>query len=425
MSNRPSDAAGLHAASPGERGEAFLNARGRVAAGWRTCLASMLCLIVGPSTIASLCYGVFAPYLRRAFGWSVGEIGWGTTISEVTVTIASIGSGLLLDRFGSRRLILICAPLFGLSFAAMSMLSGALWQFYLAWVLLPVVGVGLWPGAWVRATATWFERRLGFAVAIATMGIGLGAAIMPVVVDAIAAARGWRAAYALVGLGSVAVILPLAAAFVRDAPSSIVPRHTRDAIGTPPLPWRDPALWMLCGAFICLGAYSSIVLVNLVLVLEGGGMRSSAAVGAMSTLGLATIGGRLLCGWLLDRLAMRLLMPAVVLPAAVAVAALALGARGALVYPCAALMGMLVGAEVDVLGYSVKRLFDPARFGTIFSIVFAAFHLGGAGGALAMGAGHDRTGSFAPGLWSAVAACAVAALLFALMPRNRRPDALG
>ncbi len=118
---------------------------------------------------------MFVPYLRHSFGWSVADISWGSAITEIMVTIVSLLAGVLLDRYGARRMILLCIPAFGLAFAAMSLLGGSLWQFHRGYALLPLIGVGVLPGAWVKVTAGWFDRRLGLAIAVATLGIGFGA----------------------------------------------------------------------------------------------------------------------------------------------------------------------------------------------------------------------------------------------------------
>lgn len=411
----------MHEGAPGAQAESFIEAGGGVRQGWRTAIGSMICLIVGPSVIASLGFGVFNPYLREAFGWSVADVGWGVSIMAVMVTIVAPLSGILVDRIGARRLILICIPLFGAGFAAMSQFTGALWQFYLAWFLLPVLGVGLWPGSWVKATSGWFDHRLGLAIAIATLGVGLGAAIMPLVINHLAGTRGFRQAYAIIGIGSIVVSWPIAAAFVRDAP-----RRTTPAGAAMPFDYgamvRDRAIWLLVAAFLCLGVFSSITLVNMVSVLEVNGMARQRAVIAFSVLGIATIAGRLLCGWLLDRASIRIVMPGFAIPAGLALLAIAQGVAGVPAYACAALLGMLVGAEIDVLGYAVKRFFGLARYGTIYGLVFACFHLGGAVGAFAMGAIQRTTGSFAPGMELGGLGCLLAAFVFIIMPRYRDPD---
>lgn len=422
QSRFPAGRAAMNAQASGISSESLRDSSGSVRPGWKTSIASMVCLIVGPSVICSLSFGIFVPYLREAFGWTVAQTGWGVSIMAIMVTLIAPLSGILVDRFGTRRLILTCLPLFGLCFAAMSQFSGALWEFYLAWLLLPILGIGLWPGSWVKATSGWFDERLGLAIAVATLGVGLGAAIMPLLINFIAGNWGWRTAYLTIGLGSIALAWPTAALFIHDAPQRIAPRATATGFAWRPV-LRDRATWLLVLGFIGLGLFSSIALVNLVSALEANGMTRQAAVISFSVLGMATIFGRLLCGWMLDRVSIRFVLPAFSIPAGLAIVVIERGATGYPAYACAALLGMLVGAEIDVLGYAVKRFFGLARYGTLYGLIFAIFHLGGAVGAFSMGALHRATDSFSAGLLLGSAGCLLAAIAFTLLPPYRDPGA--
>ena len=401
--------------------ESLRDEGGRVRPGWQTSFASMVCLIVGPSVISSLSFGIFVPYLRDEFRWTVGQAGMAVSIMAVMVTLVSPLSGVLVDRCGTRKLVLTCIPLFGLCFASMSQMSGSLNQFYLLWMLLPILGIGLWPGSWVKATSGWFDRRLGLAIAVTTLGVGLGSAIMPLIINFIAATWGWRTAYLSIGLGSIALAWPTAYVFVKDAPRRLTKRAVTERFAWGPV-LRDHATWLLALAFVDLGLFSAIALVNLVSVLEVNGMPRNLAVIAFSVLGIATIFGRLLCGWLLDRLSIRIVLPAFSIPAGLAILALREGAAGAPAYVCAGVLGMLVGAEIDVLGYAVKRYFGLTRYGTLYGSLFAVFHLGGAAGAISMGALYKASNSFGPGLLLGTAGCLLAAAACAILPRYRAFD---
>lgn len=397
--------------------ESFIAEGGGIRPGWKTALGSLISLTVGPSVIAALSFGVFAPHLREAFGWSVGDVGLGVAAMSFAVMVSSALSGLIIDRFGVRRSVLTSIPVFGLCFAALGAQTGELWQFYLGWLLIPLAGICLWPGTWAKATAGWFKTRLGFAVATATIGVGIGATVMPMLINGLAVTQGWRLAYLCVGLGSILVALPAAYFWVHEAP---LDKTHGAGPGTAEAGFfsllRDSRLICLLLAFLALGYFSAAVMSNLILILEGNGMRRDQAVVALSVIGLSTIAGRLLCGWLLDRVAFRIVVPAFCLMSAVAVAGLAGGAAGMPAYVAAAAIGITIGAEIDLLGFAIQRLFGRKRFATLFGVIFAHFHIGGAVGGIIMGTTHDMTGSFFLGLMIASGTCVFAALLFAIMP---------
>lgn len=397
---------------PGAGAESLRGPDGRVRPGWATAFASAVGLAFGPSVLQVMSLGVFAPYLRQDFGWDMTQISVAATLLAVMTMIASPLQGLLVDRYGARRIILLCLPLFGLGYAALSLMSGALWQFYLGWGLLPLLGVGLWPGSWVKATSSWFDRRLGLAIGVATVGIGLGATLFPLVIHTLAEATGWRSAFAIIGVASVLIAWPIALRYVHDGggkgPRVAVVEHEA-------APARASTFWLLLAAFLLLGVFSTAILVHLVSILQDNGMTRGTAVVAQSVLGVMMIAGRIGSGFIVDRVSVRLVIPVLAAAAVAALTALAAGVGGAGALVAAAFVGLLIGAEIDVLGFVVKRYFGLRRYGLLYGILFAVFQLGSAVGVLALGRLREVSGGYAGGLVGLALACVGAAAMFALL----------
>src|SRR5262249_3196910 len=85
------------------------------------------------------------------------------------------------------------------------------------------------------------------------------------------------------------------------------------------------------------------------------------------------------------------------------------GAVGGLVFIAVALVGLGLGAEVDLMAYMVSRYFGLRAFGEIYSYAFAAFTLGAVIGPLLMGVSFDSTGSYGSVLAGFVVATLMAA----------------
>lgn len=394
--------------------ESLRDAGGSIRPGWRTAFGSLIGLSFGPSVLQVMSLGVFTPYLRDEFGWGLGQISAAAMILAVMVTIVSPLQGLLVDRFGARRLILVSIPLFGFGYAALSLMSGAIWQFYLGWGLLPLLGLGLWPASYVKATSSWFDARLGLAIGVATVGIGIGAALAPMQIDMLAHGFGWRTAFAVIGLVSVAVAWPIAILFVKDRGRSATLAQER-AIEQPTGDHRRATFWILFAAFLLLGLYSTAILVHFVTILEGNGMDRRMAVVAQSTLGVAMMAGRLGSGLLVDRISVRILMPIFAAGAVIALALLSQGVAGGGGFVAAVLIGILIGSEIDLLGFVVKRYFGSRRFGALYGVLFAVFQFGSAAGVIGVGATREITGSYMIGLVALMGACVGAAILFTLL----------
>jgi len=80
--------------------------------------------------------------------------------------------------------------------------------------------------------------------------------------------------------------------------------------------------------------------------------------------------------------------------AALAVSLLAIDSTGNSGNAVAALLGLGVGAEADVMPYLISRYFGIRALGELFGYVFGAYTLGVAIGPVVMGAGFDATGSY-------------------------------
>ncbi len=164
--------------------------------GWRVVLAACFGVMAGFGSLFVYTFTVFLKPLGAEFGWSREAVSSGFAIAAVTVGLCSPLLGRWIDRFGPRRIILPCMTVFGCGIASLSLLRSGVWQFYVTCFVLGVVGNGAAHLAYSRSISTWFQRRLGLALAFVMVGSGLGAMILPVVAQTIITRSGWRAAYA-------------------------------------------------------------------------------------------------------------------------------------------------------------------------------------------------------------------------------------
>ena len=67
----------------------------------------------------------------------------------------------------------------------------------------------------------WFDRRRGLALGIALAGVGLGAALIPPLAQAVITNYGWREAYLAIGGVVLLISLPLIIVFLRDSPEQM------------------------------------------------------------------------------------------------------------------------------------------------------------------------------------------------------------
>lgn len=147
--------------------------------GWRVLLLSVVGIAI--SINASLLYGfgTLVVPLEQAFGWSKSE-------QQVAITFLFGGAVVSLQlvgwfnlRFGMKRITVISLALLSLAYLATTQLHGSVWSLYLAFAILPLVGMGALAVTWTQLLSLWYDRNRGLALAIGLSGTGLTAAIIP------------------------------------------------------------------------------------------------------------------------------------------------------------------------------------------------------------------------------------------------------
>ena len=397
------------------------SARGIAATG-----AASIGLVFGPSTMLVFSFGVFIAPLSAAFGWTRPAIAFGSTVIALTIMLVAPLQGWLVDRFGGRRVVLTSIPLFAAGLFLMSRMGGDIRVFYLLCGLLPVLGLGLWPTSYLRVVSGWFDRRLGMAIGIANGGIGIGAALVPVLATSVMGRSGWQDAYLGLALAALLVTWPLNWLFLRE---SVAPAASRTSAAAPGMAFRDilrtHSYRLLLAGFFLSGVISVGLIVNQVPLLIDGGISPERAAAAQATFGIALLITRFLTGVLLDRVPAPLLMGAVCIGGLAACLMYASGVNDLSLVVCPILIAGVIGAEFDVLSYITKKYYGIASFGRAYGVVYSVFQLGAALGATALPLSRLHLGSYAPGLLAYAVILAAAATCFLLLrPASLAQDGL-
>lgn len=371
--------------------------------GWAVALASMVALMFGPSTIAVLSFGLFIRPLEAEFGWSRTDIALASTFVSYTIMLISPLHGYLTDRFGPRKVILPCVPLFALGVAGLYFLPPVHAIYYAAWIMLPLLGIGLFPLSYLQTVSTWFNRRLGLALGLANAGIGIGGMVLPLIIGYLIETQGWRIAFVGLGVISLLVSLPVVWLYVREReqanPATVLAKAVlrtgpefRDAI-------RTSHFRILVAVFLILGFINTALVVHQVPLLIDAGVTPGRAVVVQSVYGMFVLLGRVITGFLIDLFAPALVMMMFVLGATVASALYAIGINNELVFVAAALFGLVFGAEFDVLSYILKAKFGMKAFGRLYGLIFALFQFGAGCGAAFLPISRQYFGGYATGMW--------------------------
>jgi MFS family permease len=390
--------------------------------GWWVVLASATGLFCGvPVTVYS--FSVFLKPLMQEFHVGRAAISFGFTLHLMAGALSAPFTGWLIDRYGSRRVILVGTALFGSILLSNKAFSASLSQFYLFLMLLGVVLHGVGPIPYGNVISHWFDRKRGLALGLMMLGIGLGAIIVPSLAQHLIAGFDWRSAYAIFGAAVLLIPIPIVAALLKERPQDLAllpdgvsPRDFAAESGKdmPGLTARQAsgtgAFWLMVCAFFLAGASVQGCIVHLAAMLTDRGIGAQTAALGSSLAGAAILLGRVGTGYLLDRLFAPRIAAGFFGGSAVGIAMLWLGGP-AVGFAGAFLVGLGLGAEVDLIAYLTSRYYGLRAFGKVYSLVFAAFGLASALGPLLMGTAFDRTGSYRGTLIAFLVALVIAAVL--------------
>lgn len=397
--------------------------------GWWLVLASMLALSTsaGPFALASL--GVFMKPFSEEFGWSRVEISWSFSILAICTAVSITIVGRLVDVFGPRKVVISSLFALGVCLLAIPLLVTELWQLLFIYFLMGTIGAGSNSISYMPAIAAWFIRHRGLAMGLAVSGIGLGYAYVPVLVQSVSSHYGWRMSYYALASIIFIVSIPLVHLLVSDSPAAKglmpdgidqgeIPKSASKTIGvTTRQALRTREFWMIAIIFLLISFAMYGLVAHLVPMLTDRGVSPASSALAASVLGAHVFIGRILVGFLIDKVFAPYVALAAFTLSALGVAAFALQLGGAAIYIAAALVGVTIGAETDLLAYLASRYFGLREFGMICGLQAAAYLCGTATGPVAFGLGFEWFGSYTITLIVALAFV----LLGILLTANLKP----
>ena len=386
--------------------------------GWRVVLAACFGVMAGFGSLFVYTFSVFVKPLAAEFGWSREAISSGFAIAAVTLGVVSPLLGRWIDRFGPRRIILVCMTVYGCAIASLSLLHSGLAQFYVTCFMLGLVGNGAAHLAYSRSISTWFQRRLGMALAFVMAGAGLGSMILPVFAQSVISYSGWRAAYASLGGLALLLGLPLSWRYIRER--GVVGRESAP-VPHSGMSWqeglRSPAFWIITAILFVSSISMNGAVTHLSALLTDRGLTAGSAALCASVLGGSSLLGRIGVGWLLDRFFGPRVALAINVITALGIFLLARANSFPAGCLAAALIGIGAGGEAAITPYLLTRYFGLRAFSTLYGLTWTFYAAAGAIGPVILGRAFDATGSYSSLLALLAAALGIAAATNLLLPR--------
>ncbi|ETI64261.1 hypothetical protein C100_08410 [Sphingobium sp. C100] len=375
--------------------------------------------------------GVMVAPLEREFGWSRTQIFSGPLILALTGLFVTPMIGSLVDRIGPRRVGLIGVPVFCCSVALLSTATASPASWWVLWFVVSLASILCGPMVWAAGLNSRFVKNRGLALALALCGTGAGGAFIPALTEAFIGALGWRQAYIAIGALAAVITVPLVLFAFHPLGQAGSVKAMFGKSGGAKRAQGGRSLYFqtryvkLALAMLLFGFPVSGVIVNSVPILSSNGFTQASAAALAGVIGIGAIIGRLVGGYLLDRLnASKVTAVAVMLPAVSGLLLLSGPTSPVTAGAAFMVLGLAVGTELDACAYLTAQYFGMRNFGALYGMIMGLLVFSNGLSPLIASFIYDKMGSYMPIMWASVP-CALLSglLLFSLGKPPASPDA--
>ncbi|MEX1148299.1 MAG: MFS transporter, partial [Sphingomonadales bacterium] len=195
--------------------------------------------------------GLFIKPMQDELGWSTSTIAIAPMVLVIAALLSPLG-GVIIDRFGARRVAITGLSLFVLAYIIMGLVAMSPWTLYLMVALFGMIGPLSGPAVFTKGVAGWFRHSMGTAFGLTMSGVSLVALFSLPLVAYIIDNFGWRAGY--LGLAGIVFLLglPSVLALFRERAQPLAPlaRPGAPAEGVPlRQALKDRRFWLYLTAF--------------------------------------------------------------------------------------------------------------------------------------------------------------------------------
>jgi MFS family permease len=368
-------------------------------------------------------FGVFFVAMLDAFGWSRGATAGAISLAIVFEGMCLPFAGSLIDRMGGRKTLMLGGLLLAIGLGLSSTIS-SIWELYF-WVgIVSAAGMalmGMVPH--VAIISREFPQRRGTALGVAWAGGGMGIVMLVPVTQLMINNWGWSAAY--IGLAVITALLvippvqfflpPVRAAAPQPAPTPRVAlEENRTTDWTVRGALTNPAFWLLFIARTLASMGNQVIVTHQIAHAIDLGFAKVFAASIFGLMGVISIFGRILFGYLADIVRRETVFTLVQIVSAFGILAL-LAMRDDslpwLLYAYAVCYGLGQGSRALVLSAISADIFHGKHFGAIFGYFTFSIGLGGAAGAWLGGFLFDITHSYMVPFWVSLACLVISVFI--------------
>ncbi len=365
-------------------------------------------------------WSVFVAPLEDRFGWKRADTSMVFTIAVIVFALSFVVAGRIQDKYGPLGCSLAGGILVSLGFYLCSYTT-SLSYLYVCFGVIGGLGNGFGYATPIPVMAKWFPDKRGLAVGLAVGGYGAGSAIFgPLAQLKLIPAYGLPPTFQIPG--AIFLVMTMVGALLpQNPPAGYRPDGWLPAAGTsaaapreftPGEMLRTPTFYLMWVGF-ALGCSAGLMVISqLVPFAKSVGI----AAGALSTMtlvvgALGNASGRILSGWMSDRLGRINVLRTMIGICIVAMPALyAAGSNVALLYAAVFVVYWCYGTQLSVNGVAASDFWGTKNAGINYGILFTAWGVAGTIGPRTGGVLYDRYHNHQAAFYTAAVLAGVALL---------------
>ncbi len=365
-------------------------------------------------------YGLpfFYDFWMEDFGWSRATVTSGNAVGKIMLALFAFLTGWIVDRFGPRRVMLVGILLGGFALIGLSRMT-SLWLFYLFYFINALAYMSGGPLPNQVLISRWFDSSRGKAMGIAYIGIGVGGMLVPLIANWLNQSFGWQNALMILGFMMIAIAFPMIW-FIKDNPESRIvdSRSENEKISFSTILKKRNLYLLIIGSMLSIAAVSGTSQ-NLKLFFSFDlGYTQTQSAGIMSLVLASSIIGRLLMGWLADKLPKKYVMILIFTLVSCSIPLLYAASTPGVIYLFAIIFGIALGGDYMIIPLMAAELFGVRILGRIMGIVISADVLGEALAPVLVGWLRDQSGTYTTGFSALIVFAVLGVVAISLLPKT-------
>ena len=393
------------------------NKKGTFYYGWVVVAVSFFTLFLTMGTRVS--FGVYYIAILGEYGWSRADTAGAFSLGMLIHAVFAPITGILIDRFGPRKLFPLGGIILFIGLLAASRISNIL-HLYLYFGVIMAIGINIISySPHMSIIPRWFILRRGLASGLVLSGIGLGTLLLVPFNQLIIDSLGWRSAFLISSGIIIFILVPVLAIFHRTSPGEIgqypdgiKPQESTDSKVTKKNDikssrisnlWsfkdaiRTSACWFMILVVLCDGFIMSMLLVHQAVFIVDMGYTKLLAAILVGLVGIISSAGGIMMGFISDRVGSKKGYLMGSLFAFVGIVFLLLikdASTQWMLYAFAIFYALGNGGKMPMIATITGGFFPGNALGRILSMQSIGFGIGGAMGSYLGGYFFDMQGSY-------------------------------